>query len=56
MHTELLTEGGGQETREESGKSTCLHSEIPFQPPITEVFKEDLEINTLIAGPLRSGH
>lgn len=29
-----------------------LHSEIPFQPPIKEMF----ESNILLAGPLRSGH
>lgn len=33
-----------------------LHSEIQFQSPIKEMFEEDLEINILTAGPLRSGH
>lgn len=33
-----------------------LHSEIQFQSPIKEMFEEDLAINILTAGPLRSGH
>lgn len=33
-----------------------LHSEILFQLPIKEMFEEDLEINILIVGPLRTGH
>jgi len=33
-----------------------LHSEIQFQPSVKEMLGEDLEINILIAEPLRSGH
>lgn len=54
MYTELLMEGVGGD-QGTIWEKHILHSEIQVQLP-TEEMLEELEINILTAGPLRSEH